>query len=227
MNEVEKLTCYFGNIIAIEDVTFKVEKGEVLDFFGPNAAGKNTKMRILTCFLPASKGTARVANSDVFQHPLEVKKRISCLPENPPLSAEMTVYSNFDFIAKIKGLDPRIRKQKIDGALKKTELDDRINTVIKQLSIDYQKSGMHIVAFGDSDFATNDYFHLQGDGDLFRNTISWLAEQGDLISIRAKQSEINRNSLTARRLLIIFWFGVVLLQLTMLIAGIAIYVQRK
>jgi ABC-2 type transport system ATP-binding protein len=137
--EVEKLTRYFGNITAIEDVTFKVEKGEVLGFLGPNAAGKTTTMRILTCFLPASKGIARVANFDVFQYPLEVKKRIGYLPENPPLYAEMTVYSYLDFIAKIKGVDPLDRKQKINVAIEKAGLDDRVNTIVKHLSKGYKQ----------------------------------------------------------------------------------------
>ncbi len=139
MIEVEKLTRYFGNIAAIEEVTFKVEQGEVLGFLGPNAAGKTTTMRILTGFLPASKGTARVANFDVFQHPLEVKKRIGYLPENPPLYAEMTVYSFLDFIAKIKGIDHRDRKQKINAAIEKTGLDDRTNTIVKHLSKGYKQ----------------------------------------------------------------------------------------
>ncbi len=139
MIEVEKLTRYFGNITAIEDVTFKVEKGEVLGFLGPNAAGKTTTMRILTCFLPASKGTAKVANFDVFQSPLEVKQRIGYLPENPPLYAEMTVYSFLDFIAKIKGVDPRDRKQKINNAIERAGLDDRISTIVKHLSKGYKQ----------------------------------------------------------------------------------------
>jgi ABC-2 type transport system ATP-binding protein len=137
--EVENLTRYFGNIAAIEDVTFKVEKGEILGFLGPNAAGKTTTMRILTCFLPSSKGTARVANFDVFQSPLEVKKRIGYLPENPPLYAEMTVSSFLDFIAKIKGIDPRDRKQKINAAIEKAGLDDRVNTIVKHLSKGYKQ----------------------------------------------------------------------------------------
>lgn len=95
----------------------EVEKGEVLGFLGPNAAAKTTTMRILTCFLPASKGTARVANFDVFQYPLEVKKSIGYLPENPLLYDEMTVYSYLNFIAKIIGIDPRDYKQKIKIAI--------------------------------------------------------------------------------------------------------------
>jgi len=84
-----------------------------------------------------------------------------------------------------------------------------------------------IGVFGDSDFVTNAYFHFQGNGDLFLNVISWLAEQGDLISIRAREPEDNRVSLTAQQSQIIFWFGVVLLPISILIAGIVIYVQRK
>jgi ABC-type uncharacterized transport system involved in gliding motility auxiliary subunit len=84
-----------------------------------------------------------------------------------------------------------------------------------------------IGVFGDSDFVTNAYYHFQGNGDLFLNVISWLAEQGDLISVRAKQPEDNRVSLTAQQSQIIFWLGVVLLPISILIAGIVIYVQRK
>lgn len=139
MIEVENLTRFFGSITAIEEVTFKVEKGEVLGFLGPNAAGKTTTMRIITGFLPASKGTARVANFDVFQSPLEVKKRIGYLPENPPLYAEMTVSSFLDFIAKIKGIDPRDRKQKIVTAIEKAGLEEQIDTIIKHLSKGYKQ----------------------------------------------------------------------------------------
>jgi len=137
--EVENLTRYFGNVTAIEDVTFTVERGEILGFLGPNAAGKTTTMRILTCFLPASKGTARIANFDVFQAPLEVKQRIGYLPENPPLYDEMTVYSYLDFIAKIKGIETRQRKQKINAAIEKANLDDTIGTIVKHLSKGYKQ----------------------------------------------------------------------------------------
>jgi ABC-type uncharacterized transport system involved in gliding motility auxiliary subunit len=84
-----------------------------------------------------------------------------------------------------------------------------------------------IAVFGDSDFITNAYFHFQGNGDLFLNVINWLAEQGDLISIRAREADDNRISLTAQQSQVIFWIGVVLLPISILIAGIVIYVQRK
>jgi len=137
--EVEHLTRYFGNITAIDNVSFKVEKGEILGFLGPNAAGKTTTMRILTGFLPASKGTARVANFDVFQNPLEVKRIIGYLPEHPPLYSEMTVVSYLHFIAKIKGIDPGQRKQKVNAAIGKAGLDNREHTIIKHLSKGYRQ----------------------------------------------------------------------------------------
>jgi len=137
--EVEQLTRYFGHVAAIEDVSFRVEKGEVLGFLGPNAAGKTTTMRILTGFIPASRGRAKVANYDVFEHPMEVKKRIGYLPEHPPLYAEMTVTSFLDFVAKLKGIAPRDRKQKIKLAIEKTGLGDCVNTMIKHLSKGYKQ----------------------------------------------------------------------------------------
>jgi len=137
--EVEHLTRYFGDTIAVENVTFRVEKGEILGFLGPNAAGKTTTMRILTGFLPASRGTARVAGFDVFQNPIEVKKRIGYLPEIPPLYSEMTVYSYLDFIAKIKGIDSRDRASKIKSAIEKAGLDDRVHTIVKHLSKGYKQ----------------------------------------------------------------------------------------
>lgn len=139
MIEVEHLTRYFGDTIAVENVTFRVEKGEILGFLGPNAAGKTTTMRILTGFLPASRGSARVAGYDVFQSPLEVKKRIGYLPENPPLYSEMTVYSYLDFIAKIKGIDARERQKKINIAIEKAGLDDRVHSIVKHLSKGYKQ----------------------------------------------------------------------------------------
>ncbi|MDZ7262350.1 MAG: ABC transporter ATP-binding protein [candidate division KSB1 bacterium] len=134
MIEVDRLTRFFGNVVAIEDVSFQVEKGEILGFLGPNAAGKTTTMRILTCYLPATRGTARVAGYDVFEDSLEVRKRIGYLPENPPLYPEMTVYSYLNFVSKIKGVDGKIRRKKIDEVMEKTNISHVKDTIIKNLS---------------------------------------------------------------------------------------------
>src|SRR5512147_770909 len=102
--EVEHVSKVFGSRKVVDDISFKVEKGEILGFLGPNGAGKTTTMRILTCYMPASEGTARVAGFDVFDESLEVRKRIGYLPENPPLYPEMTVGSYLHFVARIKGV---------------------------------------------------------------------------------------------------------------------------
>ena len=104
MIEVDRLTKRYGPVPAIQDVSFTVEKGQIVGFLGPNGAGKTTTMRILSCFMPASGGTARVAGYDVFEQSLEVRRRIGYLPENVPLYADMTVDAYLDFVANIKGL---------------------------------------------------------------------------------------------------------------------------
>src|SRR5262249_58231876 len=104
MIEVENLTKRYGRTTAVDRVSFKVEKGEILGFLGPNGAGKTTTMRILTCFLPATEGTARVAGFDVCENPMNAKRHLGYLPENPPLYQELTVDSFLDFVSKIKGV---------------------------------------------------------------------------------------------------------------------------
>lgn len=139
MIEVDHLTKRYGSLKAIENVTFQVEKGEILGFLGPNGAGKTTTMRILTCFLPATEGTARVAGFDVFDSPMEVKRRIGYLPENPPLYTEMTVDSYLDFVAKIKGVDTGDRKKKIEEVKDRVSIKEYSNTLIKNLSKGYKQ----------------------------------------------------------------------------------------
>jgi len=137
--EVDHLTKRYGNVKAIENVTFEVEKGEILGFLGPNGAGKTTTMRILTCFLPASEGTARVAGFDVFDNPMAVKRQLGYLPENPPLYQELTVDGYLDFVAKIKGVDSRERKRRIDEVKDRVSIKEYGNTLIKNLSKGYKQ----------------------------------------------------------------------------------------
>jgi ABC-2 type transport system ATP-binding protein len=137
--EVDHLTKRYGSVRAIENVTFQVEKGEILGFLGPNGAGKTTTMRILTCFLPATDGTARVAGFDVFDSPMEVKRRIGYLPENPPLYTEMTVDSYLDFVAKIKGVDTGERKKRIEEVKDRVSIKEYSATLIKNLSKGYKQ----------------------------------------------------------------------------------------
>ncbi|HOH07103.1 MAG TPA: ATP-binding cassette domain-containing protein [bacterium] len=134
MIEVKQVTRYFGRVMAVDRVSFQVEKGEILGFLGPNAAGKTTTMRILTTYLPATSGTASVAGFDVHQDSMQVRKRIGYLPENPPLYTEMRVADYLEFVARIKGVDPRTRKHAIAETMDKTGISAVSRRVIKQLS---------------------------------------------------------------------------------------------
>src|ERR1044071_7808321 len=104
MIEVQHLTKRYGPVTAVDNLSFRVETGEILGFLGPNGAGKTTTMRIITGFMPASDGTVRLDGFDVFEDPLDVKHRIGYLPENPPLYVEMSVSGYLRFVAKIKGV---------------------------------------------------------------------------------------------------------------------------
>src|SRR4029453_10761328 len=106
---------------AIEGMSFEVNKGEILGFLGPNGAGKTTTMRIITGYMPASDGTVRVDGFDVFDKPLDVRRRIGYLPENPPLYLEMNVIGYLRFVAKIKG----VPKDRIESEV--TRVMDRVN----------------------------------------------------------------------------------------------------
>src|SRR5215208_8079898 len=102
--EVQHITKRYGMVTAVDDVSFRVERGEILGFLGPNGAGKTTTMRILTGYMPPSQGRAMVAGFDVFDQPLEAKRRTGYLPETPPLYPDMTVREYLLFVAKIKGV---------------------------------------------------------------------------------------------------------------------------
>jgi ABC-2 type transport system ATP-binding protein len=137
--EVDHLTKVFNGRKAVDGISFTVQKGEILGFLGPNGAGKTTTMRILTCYMPASDGTARVAGYDVFDESLEVRRRIGYLPENPPLYPEMTVASYLHFVAKIKGAPPARRRSMVDDVMQKCSIGDVANRIISKLSKGYKQ----------------------------------------------------------------------------------------
>ncbi len=139
MIEVESLTKRYGRTTAVDGISFKVEKGEILGFLGPNGAGKTTTMRILTCYLPPTEGTARVAGHDVFREPLEVKKRVGYIPETPPLYPDMEVETFLGFCAKIKGVAKKDRRARVDEAMGKCKVGDVRRTLIGKLSKGYRQ----------------------------------------------------------------------------------------
>ena len=139
MIQVENLTKYYGNIPAIEDITFTAEKGEILGFLGPNGAGKTTTMRILSCFMPATKGTAKVAGYDVFKDSLEVRKRIGYQPENVPTYRDMSVSAYLNFVAQVRGIDRRERKAKIGKVMDECGITEVSGKLIGKLSKGYRQ----------------------------------------------------------------------------------------
>jgi len=134
MIQVEHLTKQYGPKTAIADVSFSVEKGEVLAFLGPNGAGKTTTMRILTGSLPATSGRARVSGFDCFDQPMDVKRSLGYLPETPPLYSEMTVTEYLIFVGRIKGLGPSHLPRALDQVIERVSLGPVRGRLIAHLS---------------------------------------------------------------------------------------------
>jgi ABC-2 type transport system ATP-binding protein len=136
--EVEHVSKRYGPVAAVDDVSFRVEPGQILGFLGPNGAGKTTTMRIITGFMPATSGKAVVAGYDVFEQPLEAKRRTGYLPETPPLYPDMTVREYLTFVAKIKGLRSHV-KDRVAEVMKKTWVADMAERHCGKLSKGYKQ----------------------------------------------------------------------------------------
>ena len=134
MIEVQNITKNYGPFQALKDISFQVDKGQIVGFLGPNGAGKTTTMRILTCFMPASSGRVTIAGYDVFKESREVRKRIGYLPENVPLYPEMTVTKYLKYMAKIRTVPRSSIKARLDNAIEACGLTERRHQIIGQLS---------------------------------------------------------------------------------------------
>ncbi len=139
MIEVQHLTKRYGRVTAVDDVSFRVERGEILGFLGPNGAGKTTTMRILTGYMPATEGRATVAGYDIFDKPVEAKRRIGYLPETPPLYPDMTVREYLDFVARIKGVPPKEKHERVTTVMQRTHVADMANRHCAKLSKGYKQ----------------------------------------------------------------------------------------
>jgi ABC-2 type transport system ATP-binding protein len=137
--EVQHLTKRYGPVTAVDDVTFRVERGEILGFLGPNGAGKTTTMRILTGYMPATDGKALVAGFDVFDQPIEAKRRTGYLPETPPLYPDMGVTEYLTFVAKIKGVPSSERRERIRTVMDRTRISDVGTRLCSRLSKGYKQ----------------------------------------------------------------------------------------
>ena len=139
MIKVEGLTKRYARTVAVDNISFEVEKGQIVGFLGPNGAGKTTTMRVLTCFLPPTSGTATVAGFDVLANPMEVKKRIGYLPETPPLNPEMEVVEFLNFAGKLKGVSAGALKSRVDEVMERCVLGDYRTKLISKLSKGYRQ----------------------------------------------------------------------------------------
>src|SRR5207248_3712903 len=133
MIKVEGLTKRYARTVAVDNISFEVEKGQIVGFLGPNGAGKTTTMRVLTCFLPPTTGTCNVAGFDVLEHPLEVKKRIGYLPETPPLYPEMEVTEYLTFVGKLKGIPAADVARRVDEVVGRCAVGDVRTKLIGKL----------------------------------------------------------------------------------------------
>ena len=139
MIEASHLSKRYGDVVAVDDVSFSVERGEVVGFLGPNGAGKTTTMRMLTGFLPPTDGTGKITGHDMFDEPLAARRAVGYLPESPPVYPEMTVSSYVRYVANIKDVPRRERKDAVERALERTALTDVRNRVIGTLSKGYRQ----------------------------------------------------------------------------------------
>jgi len=139
MIKVEGLTKRYDRTVAVRNIDFEVEKGQIVGFLGPNGAGKTTTMRILTCFMPPSEGTASVAGYDVLQKPMEVKKRIGYLPELPPLYPEMEVSEYLTFVGKLKGIARAELPRRVKEVSERCAITDVSTKLISKLSKGYRQ----------------------------------------------------------------------------------------
>ncbi|MBI2433897.1 MAG: ATP-binding cassette domain-containing protein [Candidatus Hydrogenedentes bacterium] len=139
MIEVRQLSKYFGDLAAIEDVTFSVPAGQIVGFLGPNGAGKSTTMRILTGFSTATRGTATVAGHEVHTEPLEVKRRVGYLPERVPLYEEMVVSGFLRYVAEVKGVARAERRGEVERVVERCGLQEMHHRLIGHLSKGYRQ----------------------------------------------------------------------------------------
>src|SRR5438132_2085981 len=139
MIKVEGLTKRYARTVAVDNISFEVEKGGIVGFLGPNGAGKTTTMRVLTCFLPPSSGSANVAGFDVLENPLEVKKRIGYLPESPPLYPEMEVHEYLTFVGRLKGIAGSDIGRRVEEASERCAIADVRTKLIGKLSKGYRQ----------------------------------------------------------------------------------------
>ncbi len=179
MIKVKDLTKYYGTLLAIDKISFHIEKGQIVGFLGPNGAGKTTTIRILTCFMPASAGEAQIAGFDVFTESLEVRQRVGYLPESVPMYNEMRAREYLDFRGRLRGLERSKLRNRIGYVAERCWLEDVIDRPIGQLSKGYrQRLGLADALLHDPDVLILDEPTVGLDPTQIRATRQLIKELG-------------------------------------------------
>src|SRR5690349_9430298 len=204
MIEVDKLTKYFGPVMAIEKVSFQVDRGQIVGFLGPNGAGKTTTMRILTTYLPATSGTARLAGFDVRTQSLDVRKRIGYLPENVPLYPEMRVEEYLELRSKLKGLERKERRARLDYCLGRCRIREVRRRLVGTLSKGYrQRVGLADAMIHDPHILILDEPTAGLDPVQIRETLNLIRELGEQHTILLSTHILSEVEAVCRRVIII------------------------
>lgn len=204
MIEVSNLTKRYGNTAAIGDLSFTVGRGEVVGLLGPNGAGKTTTMRILTCFMPATSGAARIAGFDVFTQSREVRRCIGYMPENNPLHEDMRVREYLKFRARIKGLSTKKSRERVDRVMEQCGLVDVQKRIIGQLSKGYrQRVGIADAIVHEPDLIILDEPTLGLDPSQIRALRQLIKELGKQHTLLISTHLLSEVEMTCSRVLIL------------------------
>lgn len=204
MIRVENLTKRYGSFLAVDNISFHVERGGVIGFLGPNGAGKTTTIRILTCYQPASAGSASIAGFDVFADSIEVRRRIGYLPENTPLYQEMRVREYLDFRGKLRGMSAADRRKAIDRVTKRCWLGDFVNRPIGQLSKGMrQRVGLADAIMHDPEVVILDEPTIGLDPSQIRETRNLIRELGQRHTVMLSSHILSEVEQTCDRTIII------------------------
>jgi ABC-2 type transport system ATP-binding protein len=206
MIQVENLTKYFGSILAVDHISFQIERGELVGFLGPNGAGKTTTLRILTSYLPATSGIATVAGHDVMNESMEVRKHIGYLPESVPLYTEMRVEEYLDYRAKLKGVERKERPKRIEYCLDRCRIREVRRRLIGTLSKGYrQRVGLADAMVHDPQILILDEPTVGLDPLQIRETLALIRELGEKRTILLSTHILSEIEAICRRVIIITW----------------------
>jgi len=208
--EVQALTKYYGSLAAVDHVSFSVDRGEIVGLLGPNGAGKTTTMRMLTCFLSPTEGTARVAGHDILDEPDEVRRHAGYMPENNPLYGEMRAGEYLRFRAELKGVPRRLRKRRIQQCMELCGVMEVRRQVVRTLSKGYrQRVGLADVLLGDPDVLILDEPTIGLDPNQIRQTRSTIQQLSERHTILMSTHILQEVEAICKRVLIIDRGGIV------------------